>query len=134
MISRCAMPPEYSSTRSSPRPSNPKRASISRARRLRSRRPKPKYAAWKVRFSSALSDRSRFGRCGTTAMRSFAATGSATTSTPSTITWPPVGRTRVVIVPIVVVLPAPLGPRSPKTSPSCTWKLTPATASCPAPA
>jgi hypothetical protein len=32
---------------------------------------------------------------------------------------------------IVVVLPAPFGPRKPKISPRPTWKLTPRTASIP---
>jgi hypothetical protein len=40
---------------------------------------------------------------------------------------------RVVIAPIVVVLPAPLGPSSPKISPSRTSKEIPATASGPGP-
>src|SRR3954454_718126 len=64
-------------------------------------------------------------------MRSFTATGSAVTSIPSTVTRPALGRTRVVIVPIVVVLPAPLGPSRPKISPSWTVKSIPATASGP---
>src|SRR6185312_7082540 len=64
----------------------------------------------------------------------LAATGSATTSMPSTTTRPLLGFTRVVSDPIVVVLPAPLGPSSPKTSPSGTENDTPATASRLAPA
>ena len=40
---------------------------------------------------------------------------------------------RVVRIEIVVVLPAPLGPRRPKISPRGTWKLTPSTASVPFP-
>ena len=39
-----------------------------------------------------------------------------------------VGSTRVVRTPIVVVLPAPLGPSSPKTSPRATVKEIPSTA------
>jgi len=35
---------------------------------------------------------------------------------------------KVVRTPMVVVLPAPLGPRSPKISPGATSKLTPSTA------
>ena len=62
-------------------------------------------------------------------MRCFTATGSACTSMPSIATYPDVGRTRVVSAPIVVVLPAPFGPRSPKTSPRRASKLMPATAS-----
>ena len=41
---------------------------------------------------------------------------------------PLVGRSSVQSMPMVVVLPAPLGPRKPKTSPAATRKLTPATA------
>jgi len=45
---------------------------------------------------------------------------------------PEVGRTRVVRTPTVVVLPAPFGPSSPKTSPRRTVKLNPSTAGfCP---
>ena len=82
-----------------------------------------------MRFSSAVSDRSRLGRWGTTAIRCLTATGLWRTSMPSTRTVPPVGRTRVVIIPMVVVLPAPLGPSRPNTSPRPTVKLIPATAS-----
>src|SRR5436853_3357672 len=44
------------------------------------------------------------------------------------IACPPVGSTRVVSTPIVVVLPAPFGPSRPKTSPRLTMKLMPLTA------
>ena len=44
----------------------------------------------------------------------------ATTSMPPTHASPDVGMTRVVSMPTVVVLPAPLGPSSPKISPLCT--------------
>jgi hypothetical protein len=40
-----------------------------------------------------------------------------------------VGRSRVVRILIVVVLPAPFGPSSPKSSPGSTEKLTPRSAS-----
>ena len=45
------------------------------------------------------------------------------------VALPPVGRASVQSMLIVVVLPAPLGPRKPKTSPRATSKLTPRTAS-----
>ena len=67
-------------------------------------------------------------RCGITAKVLRARTGSETTSTPATDAEPPVGRTRVVSTPIVVVFPAPFGPSSPNTSPGATSKLTPSTA------
>jgi hypothetical protein len=69
------------------------------------------------------------GRWGTTDSRLRAVTGSAATSTPATLAEPAVGSTRVVRTPIVVVLPAPLGPSRPNTSPRPTSKLMPATAS-----
>src|SRR3990172_6364705 len=50
------------------------------------------------------------------------------TSKPLTRAVPPEGRSRVHSMLMVVVLPAPLGPRKPKISSSCTWKLTPSTA------
>src|ERR1700682_2022901 len=50
------------------------------------------------------------------------------TSSPKTFAQPALGRSRVTRMRIVVVLPAPLGPSSPKTSPRCTWKPTPARA------
>jgi hypothetical protein len=54
---------------------------------------------------------------------------SRTTSWPATRALPPVGRTSVQSMLMVVVLPAPLGPRKPNTSPPATSKLTPRTAS-----
>src|SRR5215217_4085069 len=54
---------------------------------------------------------------------------SLTTSWPATSARPFVGLASVHSMLIVVVLPAPLGPRKPKTSPASTSKLTPRTAS-----
>src|SRR6185437_4823544 len=53
----------------------------------------------------------------------------ATTSNPATSARPEVGLVSVQSMLIVVVLPAPLGPRKPKTSPLPTSKSTPLTAS-----
>src|SRR5664280_2491135 len=50
----------------------------------------------------------------------LARAGWATTSIPPTKAWPAVGTTRVVSMPAVVVLPAPLGPSRPKISPWAT--------------
>src|SRR3984893_2098632 len=58
----------------------------------------------------------------------LATDGWATTSMPPTKAVPDVGMTRVVSMPAVVVLPAPLGPSKPKISPGCTVKLRAATA------
>ena len=54
--------------------------------------------------------------------------GSVSTSNPATRAVPLVGRVSVVIIRTVVVLPAPLGPSSPRTVPCGTEKLTPSTA------
>src|SRR6188474_1825556 len=48
--------------------------------------------------------------------------------TPATEKSPPVGGRIVESIRIVVVFPAPLGPRRPITSPSCAVKLTESTA------
>ena len=50
------------------------------------------------------------------------------TSNPLIRAVPEVGGSRVVNIRIKVDLPAPLGPSSPKISPSCTVKLSPFTA------
>src|SRR5579863_864881 len=50
------------------------------------------------------------------------------TSKPATNAWPPLGVMSVVSIRTIVVLPAPLGPSSPKTSPRRTSKLTWSTA------
>ncbi len=47
---------------------------------------------------------------------------------PPTVALPPVGITRVVSTPTVVVFPAPFGPRSPNTSPVSTLRFSSSTA------
>jgi len=54
--------------------------------------------------------------------------GSLITEQPPTQASPLVGRSRVVRMRMVVVLPAPLGPTKPKTEPSSTLKETSRTA------
>ncbi len=61
-------------------------------------------------------------------MLCFATAGCAMTSTPPTQARPPVGTTIVVSIPTVVVLPAPLGPSSPKISPLVSDRLRESTA------
>jgi len=56
---------------------------------------------------------------------------SSETSIPPRYAVPLVGSSVVVSIPIVVDLPAPFGPSSPKTSPRATSKLIPFTASTP---
>ena len=54
--------------------------------------------------------------------------GSRRTSIPSTVSSPEVTGETQVIIRMVVVLPAPLGPRKPKHSPARTEKEMPSTA------
>ena len=61
-------------------------------------------------------------------MRFFTSSGCSKTSKPDTLTVPLVGGRTPVRMRMVVVLPAPLGPRKPRISPDCTWKLTSSTA------
>ena len=77
----------------------------------------PNSRPWKYRFSHTFSWRSRVFVCETTPISCLASAGCATTSMPATNAWPEVGITRVVRIPAVVVLPAPLGPSRPKISP-----------------
>ena len=60
------------------------------------------------------------------------ASGSVRTSWPATIARPPVGLSTVLKIRRVVVLPAPLGPSSPKIAPGWHSKVTSATALDPA--
>src|SRR5215813_11636065 len=62
-------------------------------------------------------------------MRLRTPTGSASRSAPATVAVPAVGRSSVVSIRRVVVLPAPLGPRKPTISPSATLRSTLRTAS-----
>jgi len=58
----------------------------------------------------------------------FAASGSVAMSWPQMLARPAVGVTKPANIRMVVVLPAPFGPRKPSTSPGATWKLTSSTA------
>ena len=61
-------------------------------------------------------------------MRDFTLQASRKTSNPSIATWPLVGFCNVSMISRVVVFPAPLGPRIPKTSPRATVNEMPSTA------
>src|SRR5512134_808278 len=63
--------------------------------------------------------------CGTTPRHDFAASRSVSMSWPKTPTVPPVLLTSDDTMPIVVDLPAPLGPSSAKKSPSATSRSMP---------
>src|SRR5436190_13733066 len=71
--------------------------------------------------------------CGTTPMEALAASRSVSRSYPNTWTEPPDFRISDVMMPIVVVLPAPFGPSSAKKSPSRTVRSMPFSASTPLP-
>src|SRR3989475_12642734 len=55
--------------------------------------------------------------------------GCFATSHPITLADPDEGKSKVESILIMVVLPAPFGPRTPKTSPSLTFRSTPSRAS-----
>ena len=61
-------------------------------------------------------------------MRRFTSIGCSKTSKPATLAVPEVGGKTPVIIRMVVVLPAPFGPRNPRISPFSTLKLTSLTA------
>src|SRR5262249_3620335 len=68
------------------------------------------------------------GRSGMKPSAALAASGSAARSWPLMVTFPRVGLSSPAIMRMVVVLPAPLGPRKPWISPGATSRLTPSTA------
>ena len=61
-------------------------------------------------------------------MRFLTSNGASRTSNPATVAVPELGGRKHVSILIVVVLPAPLGPRKPTISPGSMAKLTPSTA------
>ena len=63
-----------------------------------------------------------------TPMRARTAAGWATTSIPATLACPASGTASVVRIRTAVVLPAPLGPSTPRTEPAGTAKSTPPSA------
>ena len=78
-----------------------------------------------------MSPRSTTASWNTTLLTALAAIGSVATSKPASLADPPVGAMVVVSMPMVVDLPAPLGPSRPNTSPVSTSKSIPFTASTP---
>src|SRR5713226_8111162 len=79
-------------------------------------------------FSHPVRSRSDVSACGMTPIFSRTWRGCRATSKPATYACPSVGAISVVSILTIVVLPAPLGPSSPKTSPRRTSKLTLSTA------
>ena len=122
------MPPEYvrtgrvaASTRS-----NCSRSSSARERTTRAgscvNRPTMRRFSRPVRFSSTAAN------CPASPMLARTASGSRVTSRPSTRAVPPSGGMIVVRMRTAVVLPAPLGPRSPKAVPASTARSMPSRA------
>src|SRR5579871_1764051 len=79
-------------------------------------------------FSHPVRSRSVVIACGMTPIFLRTRVGWRAMSSPATRASPEVGGSRVHSIRTSVVLPAPLGPSSPKTSPRATSKLTPLTA------
>src|SRR6266508_1727538 len=79
-------------------------------------------------FSHAVSSLSRLGSWKTTPNRRRTSVCCVVGSSPSSSSDPVVGRSRVVSILIVVVLPAPFGPRNAKISPGRTSNETSLTA------
>src|SRR5229473_2058587 len=108
--SRLACPPDRSVDIALRRSARPNTSSSWAARRDASRRLRPKKRLRNSRFSATVSCMSSVLFWVTTPILRFTPTGSATTSRPATQARPPVGKTRVVSMPMVVDLPAPFGP------------------------
>ena len=122
------MPPENVMTCDDARSLSSTMASAASMRSARLLRARPYRKAWNSRFSRAVSCPSSAGSWNTIPMCERTADGSVTTLCPATSAVPLVGRTSVQRMPMVVDLPAPLGPRKPKISPGRTSRSMPRTA------
>src|SRR5204863_4618303 len=76
----------------------------------------------KWRYSSPVSRSYRGSSSGRTPITRFTASSSRSRGWPSIVASPSVGRSRPVSILIVVLLPAPFGPRKPKKRPRATRK------------
>src|SRR5256886_14294517 len=84
--------------------------------------------AWSQRFSHAVKSPSRMTSEATQPIRCFTCIGSRRTSNPATHASLSVMSVKPVSNLIIVVFPAPFGPRSPKTVPEATFSVTWSTA------
>ena len=125
---RRRIPPEYPPTRRSPAAVRPTRSRSSPLRRRASTRPMPCRVACSRSSSFPVMSGSMAASCNATPIERRTMSASVTTSYPATLADPPVGRSKVVSMRTVVDLPAPLGPRNPKISPSVTSRSTQSTA------
>ena len=124
------MPPEYSVHSLSACGSKSTRSSTSSARARHSRRGTWYSAASISTHSRPVSSPRHATSCITWPMRRRTSPGSRMTSNPQTRAVPSFGASSVVSMRIVVVLPAPFGPSSPKTSPRSTRRSRQSTARC----
>ncbi len=88
----------------------------------------PKYLPYTSRFSRTVSSRSSASSCGTTPIRALIRGPLSAVGRPSTLRLPSLGSATQLIMRIMVDLPAPFGPSTPKHSPRLREKSTPATA------
>ncbi len=126
--SRRFMPPEKACVCWPRRSHSSNSLSSDSLRPRRSRRGTEYSAACSSMFSCAVNTPSRLGSWNTMPKRRRAWCGWAATSSPSMRMLPLVGFSSVVSILMVVVLPAPLGPRKANTSPRPTVKSRPRTA------
>ena len=122
--SRRRMPPEYVRTSRSPASVRSKSASSSRARSRETRLPRWYRRPNISRFSKPLKFSSTAAYWPARPIRARSLPASLTTSKPATRAVPPSGARRVVRMRTAVVLPAPLGPRSPRMLPASTRRST----------
>ncbi len=126
------IPPENVWTFLSLKSVNSTNLSRSPARSFATLRGIPYMSAHKKMFSKPVKSSSAVYSCGTTPITFLTSLSCFPTSKPKTDALPSVGFRIVISMLIVVVFPAPLGPRKPNISPSATWKETLSTAtSCP---
>ena len=129
MSRRRLIPPESSETLARRFSVNSMNSSNSLARSLATPDGILKNLAYTVRFSSTGNSSSKFASWGTTPKRCLILRPEVLVSSPKTFSEPEVDGDTHPIIRIVVVLPAPLGPRKPKHSLVLTSKSIPRTAS-----
>src|SRR5256885_6501486 len=122
------MPPENVFTKSSRRSHSSNMRSRVSVRSRRARRGTWYRTPWISMFSHAVRSLSRLGSWNTTPKRRRISVWCVVGSSPSSSREPLVGRSRVVSILMVVVLPAPFGPRNAKISPARTSNETSLTA------
>ena len=122
---RRRIPPEYVRTRRSLASSRPKSTSSSRERSREAWRPMWYRRPTSSRFSKPFRFSSTAAYCPARPMLLRTSPGWSRTSNPATRAVPESGRINVVRMRTAVVLPAPFGPRRPKTLPVSAWRSTP---------